>query len=105
MIDYSKIVADKILTPNDYRMAMDSQSAVNGGALVKSLASVVPKLWEESMTVGNPRGTDFVNQHPIMVLYLTQLVFLAGGSAKWDIPPHYRYYEAHSFVERRMKTE
>jgi hypothetical protein len=74
------------LTPNDYRMALDSQSACNASGLIHSLDRVIPKIRENLAAEGG--GTDEVNRHPIVRLYAEQLLYLSGGGAgdptSWD---------------------
>lgn len=59
----------------DYQKAIHSQSACNVSGLVKSLAEVLDRIWEEARE--QKKGTDFVNQHPITRLYAEQISFLS----------------------------
>jgi len=54
------------LLPRDYDNAILSQSACNLSGLVHSLSEVLPRIWEES------NGTNEVNNHPIVRMYLEQ---------------------------------
>jgi hypothetical protein len=65
---------DLTITANDYDIAI-AQNACNAGALVKTLARLVDKLWAEARA--NSKGTDYVNQHPLMRLHAEQIYFLA----------------------------
>ena len=65
-----------MLTRRDYENAIYSQSACNSCGLVISLAEVMPRMECSS--------TDERNSHPIVIMYLTQLAFLAGGSFDTD---------------------
>ena len=57
-----------------YEMALLSQSACNLSGLVHSLAEAMELLWEEANEQG--KGTDYVNSHPIVRLYMEQMSFL-----------------------------
>lgn len=59
-----------------YQNALDSQNASNASGLIHSLAEALEPIWEEARSKGE--GTDYVNTHPIMVLFLEQLVHLSG---------------------------
>jgi len=64
------------LTPADYQKAIDSQSACNLSALAHALSEVMPRIWTSVSRAKG--GTDDVNTHPIVVLYVVQLAHLAG---------------------------
>ena len=57
-----------------YEMALLSQGACNLSGLVQSLAEAMELLWEEANEQG--KGTDYVNTHPIVRLYVEQMGFL-----------------------------
>ena len=57
-----------------YEMALLSQSACNLSGLVHSLAEAMELLWEEANE--QAKATDYVNNHPIVRLYLEQMTFL-----------------------------
>ncbi len=57
-----------------YEMALLSQGACNLSGLVHSLAEAMELVWEEANEQG--KGTDYVNNHPIVRLYLEQMSFL-----------------------------
>ena len=57
-----------------YEMALVSQSACNLSGLVHSLAYAMELIWEEARNEG--QGTDYVNTHPIVRLYVEQMSFL-----------------------------
>lgn len=67
---------DKELTVHDYEMALLSQGAVNLSGLAHELSRVMPKIWAQSRAQG--KGTEFVNTHPIVRLYLEQMMFLCA---------------------------
>ncbi len=57
-----------------YQMALLSQGACNLSGLVYSLANAMEVIWAEAREQG--QGTDYVNSHPIVRLYLEQMSFL-----------------------------
>ena len=57
-----------------YGMALLSQGACNLSGLVHSLAYAVELIWEEARAQG--QGTDYVNTHPIVRLYVEQMSYL-----------------------------
>jgi hypothetical protein len=69
---------DKLLDPDDYKRALESQSACNLSGIVHTFSEVLSKIWVEANARG--LGTDWVNQHPISVLYSTQIASLSGAS-------------------------
>ena len=66
-----------MLAKADYERALMSQSACNASGLVHSLAEVMSKLCKEGLS------TDDRNQHPIVVLYVTQLAYLSGANERY----------------------
>ena len=66
-----------MLLPKDYQMALLSQGAINLSGLAHSLAEVLPRIWEEARAQG--QGTDWVNGHAIVRLYVEQMMHLAQG--------------------------
>jgi hypothetical protein len=63
-----------MLTSKDYEFAMFSQDACNLSGLVHSLHEVIDRIWEEARAQG--KGTEFVNNHPIVRLYVEQMQHL-----------------------------
>ncbi len=57
-----------------YAMALLSQGACNLSGLAYSLANAMELIWQEARELG--QGTDYVNSHPIVRLYLEQMTFL-----------------------------
>ncbi len=55
------------------KSALFAQSACNGQALISTLARFLPAIREHAAG-----GTDQINHHPVVVLFLTQLMHLAG---------------------------
>lgn len=60
-----------MLTSKDYEFAMYSQDACNLSGLAKSLSNVIDRIWEEARAQG--KGTEYVNNHPIVRLYVEQM--------------------------------
>lgn len=61
----------------DYAKALMSQGACNMSGLVHALDQVITKICNEAHATR--RGTEFVNQHPIVRLYVEQMMHLARG--------------------------
>ena len=66
-----------MLTPNDYKKAIDVQDACNLSGVVKSFSLMMGKIWEEARS--QSKGTDWVNTHPIAVLFAEKCVHLTTG--------------------------
>ena len=66
------------LSSRDYQNAIDMLDGVNLSGIVRSWCLVLPKI----RAVGNRTGagTNFVNTHPISVLYATKCAELSGTS-------------------------
>ncbi|MDH4258606.1 MAG: hypothetical protein OEV50_07305 [Candidatus Aminicenantes bacterium] len=58
----------------EYEMALLSQSACNLSGLVHHLSTAMELIWEEAR--GQGQGTGYVNNHPIVRLYIEQMSFL-----------------------------
>lgn len=59
-----------------FAQAIGSQSACNLGGLINTLSQIMPEIWEEGRE--QKEGTTWVNQHPIVVLFVEQMYFLAN---------------------------
>lgn len=70
-------MSEERLTPKDYQDAIFAQDACNLSGLVHSFSKVVTKIWAEARALG--KGTDWVNRHPISVLYASKLGSLANS--------------------------
>ena len=66
------------LTSKDYKDAVVVQDACNLSGVVHSFAEVVSRIWEEAHEKG--KGTDWVNKHPICMLFADKILSLAGGN-------------------------
>ena len=58
-------------TKKDYQRALDVQNACNASGVIHSLAEAVDKVWEDARA--NGQGTDYVNTHPIVRMYVEKL--------------------------------
>ena len=79
---------------NIYQEALDSQSACNLSGLVRSLAKMTDAIWDEARA--NNQGTSYVNRHPVVVMFVAQMVYLATGDSL-DVAA---YMTAHAVCER-----
>lgn len=66
------------LAAGDYKRALDVQDACNLSGVVNSFSSVLSKIWEECRKVDG-RGTKWVNEHPISILYSSKISSLSGS--------------------------
>lgn len=76
------------ITILEYELAIAS-NACNVSGVVKSLARLIDKIWVEARALN--KGTDYVNQHPLVRLHAEQISFLASGR---DWSEAMRYCEA-----------
>jgi hypothetical protein len=58
-----------------YREALQVQDASNLSGVVKSLATAMDCIWAEARDVGE--GTEYVNTHPVVRLFVSKLMSLA----------------------------
>ncbi len=71
----------------DYEDALMVQSACNLSGVVHSFSEILSRLVEEAQKEG--KGTDWVNTHPICVLFAEQIKHLTGSE----------YFEAYKACE------
>jgi hypothetical protein len=90
MADLCKANACHLIGKDDYADAVDSQTACNLGALAHSFERVITKFQYEARLFG--RGTDWINEHPIVRLYAEQFSHLSSRCA-WQ--------GAHDYCTRR----
>ena len=62
------------ITQKDYADAIAVQDACNLSGVVHSFSNIVSRLWDEARVTGE--GTDWVNQHPICVLFADKIASL-----------------------------
>ena len=60
---------------NMYQEALDVQNASNLSGVAHSLANITSKVWAEVRETG---GTEDVNKHPVIILFLDKMNQLAG---------------------------
>ena len=82
---------------NIYQEALDVQNAVNLSGVVKSWAEITSLIWDEAHRLGH--GTDWVNHHPVNVLFADKCRDLTDRS---QIYAH-DYGEAYEECERKAK--
>lgn len=68
-----------MLTKDDYKSAINAQDACNLSGVLHSWSKLQEKIWEEARKQG--AGTDFVNRHPINVLFASKVASLTGCEA------------------------
>jgi hypothetical protein len=73
--------ASEMLTKDDWKSAIEVQDACNLSGVVHSLARILPKIREEK----DCTGTDYVNGHPIVRLYVAKLMHLAQMDDPSDV--------------------
>ena len=67
----------KGLLPRHYKQAIDIQDACNLSGVVHGYSRMMNKIWEEATM--NQKSTDWVNHHPIAVLFAEKCAHLATG--------------------------
>lgn len=80
------------LTKKDYNSALAVQGACNLSGVVRSFSDIMTRIWEEANKDG--KGTDWVNKHPICVLFAEQIAHLSKGT---------EYFKAHDICLNRSK--
>ena len=88
------------LSPEDYKHAIFAQDGCNVSGLAHSFSAVMPKIWAEARATGN-ESTEWVNRHPIVLLYLNKMCSLADAE-NWDA--YSKAYEACLNLSRRDKS-
>jgi len=67
------------------QIALDCQDAVNLSGVLASFKEIVHEvIWPEARRLGN--GTEWVNQHPVVTLFLSKLCSLNRGYYECDYP-------------------
>jgi hypothetical protein len=74
--------------------ALDVQDAVNLSGVTHAFSQAVSAIWDEAHRTG--QGTEFVNTHPIVALFLSKLT---------DLNRHAPYFPACKEVESIAKRE
>ena len=71
-----------MIKKKDYQSAVDSQGACNLSGIVHSFSEILPRIWEEANSI--EEGTDWINRHPICVLFAEQIKHLSTGITYFD---------------------
>ena len=79
----------------DYEDALMVQSACNLSGVVHSFSEILSRLVKEAQEQG--KGTDWINTHPICVLFAEQIEHLVGGGDA-------NYFEAYKICEGWVKS-
>lgn len=77
-MDKTSMEEPNMIEKRDYQNALLSQGACNLSGIVNSFTEILNRIREEAQSVG--QGTDFVNQHPICVLFAEQIKHLSSGT-------------------------
>ena len=64
------------LTPKDWQWAYLAQDACNLSGVAHQFSRTLPRVWAEARAA--EQGTDFVNRHPLVILYVAKMADLAG---------------------------
>lgn len=79
--------AEEGLTPEQYKRAIDVQNACNLSGVVHDFSRVMTRVWVEARKVG--RGTDWVNTHPLVILYSNKISSMCGSSDSYQFSTAY----------------
>lgn len=66
-----------MLDPKEYQDAINVQDACNLSGVVHSFSRVMHLIWEEARELN--QGTEYVNRHPIAVMYSNKIASLTGS--------------------------
>ncbi len=64
---------------NIYKLAVLSQGACNLQGLINSLPTIIDEIRKEP----GYNGTEYINRHPVMVLFAEQIYHLTGCGENW----------------------
>lgn len=92
---------DNVLTPQHYVDALNSQSACNAVALIHALGPVRDAVVEEGHARTKCSLTAWWAEHPILVLYITQLAYLTLGMTG----SHDQYSRAYHYCCQRARAD
>lgn len=87
-----------IIRPSDYADAIAVQNACNLSGVAHSFSRILKHIFQESQLA--QQGTEWINHHPICVLYTHQMTFLAGRECFTD-GNAVSYAEAHEYCYQR----
>ncbi len=83
-------MSDERLSPKDYQDAVFAQDACNLSGIAHSFSRVMNKIWAEARATDND-NTNWVNTHPIAVLYASKIGSLANSE---DLQSYSDAYDA-----------
>lgn len=81
------------------KLALDVQDACNLSGVVQSFADAMTDLWAIAVQRGPGHGTDWVNTHPVSVLFTDKLVHLSQAYDQGAV--HRAYNAAMNLVESK----
>jgi hypothetical protein len=86
-------MTDKVeegLTAEEYKRAIDVQDACNLSGVVHDFSRVMTRVWVEARKEYG-RGTEWVNTHPIVILYSNKISSLCGSEDSEKFSMAYDY--------------
>jgi hypothetical protein len=84
-----------MLEKRDYQEAVLAQGACNLSGIVHSFSEILSKIWDEAHE--EKKGTDWVNNHPISVLFAEQITHLANAGKR-------DYFEAYKICTEKGES-
>lgn len=90
---------DPELTSLDFHHALDSQSAPNLLAITSAFVEVLRRIRQAGQR--RHQGAEWAHQHPICVLYATQIAHLTRGATLHDESGGITYQEADRYCTHR----
>lgn len=79
--------------------ALTAQNACNLSGVVHSFSQTLTELWAHAHA--NGEGTDWVNTHPVSILYSAQIAYLSSGS----LTDSESYSRAHNACSEMVMAE
>ena len=89
------------LKKSDWEDAMYVQSACNLSGVVNSFNDVIGRIWDEANE--NKYGTDWVNKHPICVMYSEQINHLTGRA--YSVESYHKAYQEVSLMIKLLSED
>lgn len=89
-----------MIKPELYKKWWDAMDACNSSGLIKSMAVDIDEVWKEAHELG--KGTDYVNSHPLMIIFADKLLQLAGIS--FNSTSSYIDEKQNAYAEVRAKV-
>jgi len=85
------------LTAKDYEAALFVQDACNLSGVIHSWSEIVSRIWKEADKLG--KGTDWVNRHPINILFASKVASLT------DCERTFEFSKAYAYCEKRKEND